>query len=73
MAKGSKGKGYLNLGYLASVILAIIPITNLLLGVYSRFTKKNLPGAIFNILLFPLFWVIDLICIVIYRKLKFLI
>ncbi|HKL94467.1 MAG TPA: hypothetical protein VJZ69_04210 [Clostridia bacterium] len=71
MAK-SGGSGYLGTGHLLSIILAIIPITSLILGIVVRFQKKKYLGAILNFILFPLFWLIDLITIVLNNKLSFL-
>lgn len=69
----NKSSGYLGQGKIVSIILAIIPITNLILGIVIRFQKKNYLGVILNILIFPLFWIVDLICMVLYNKLKFLV
>ncbi|HHX79541.1 MAG TPA: hypothetical protein GX692_00545 [Acholeplasmataceae bacterium] len=68
-----KSKGYFGLGYLVSIILAIIPITNLLFGVVIRLDKKKVLLAILNILIFPLFYLVDLISIIINNRLKYLI
>lgn len=70
MAK--KSKGYFGMGKLLSIILAIIPITNLILGIVIRIQNKKYLGVILNILLAPLFWIVDLVCIVLYNELKFI-
>lgn len=62
MAK--KSGGYLGLGWVVSVILAIIPITNIILGVIARVQKKNILGVVLNIILCPIFWIIDLVTII---------
>ncbi|MGI6768783.1 MAG: hypothetical protein ACOX43_06865 [Bacilli bacterium] len=68
-----KSKGYFGLGYLVSIILAIIPITNLLFGVVIRLDKKRVLLALLNILIFPLFYLVDLISIIINNRIKYLI
>ena len=69
MAK--KGKAYLGLDWLVSVILAIIPVTNIVLGVVTRFQRGKLIPAIFNILLAPLFYIVDLVTIIFSKDLTF--
>jgi len=68
-----KGKGYFGLGYVLSIILAIIPVTNLIFGIISRIEKKKVLHAVLNILVFPLFYVVDLVSIILNNKLKYLI
>lgn len=68
-----KNKTYLNQPYLISVILAIIPITNVILGILHRLQKGKLVLAILNLLLAPLFWIVDLVSVVLNNKLKYLV
>lgn len=69
-----KNKAYLKQDYIVSIILAIIPITNIILGVIFRLGKKNnLLLVLLNILIFPLFWLIDLISVILHNDLKYLI
>ncbi|MDD4839438.1 MAG: hypothetical protein PHE93_02035 [Clostridia bacterium] len=70
MAKS--GKGYFNVGYILSVILAIIPVTSVILGILVRIQNKQYLGAILNFLLAPLFYIVDLITIILSNKLSFL-
>ena len=74
MAKKSSksSKGYFGLGHLVSIILAIIPVTNIIFGIVTRLTRGKILGAILNIFLFPLFWIVDLITIIVSNKLTFL-
>lgn len=67
MAK-SKSSGYFGLGWIISIILAIIPITNIVFGIVIRAQRRNIIGVILNIILFPIFYLIDLITIIICKK-----
>jgi len=52
--------------------LAIIPITSLICGIITRAQRGNILGLILNILIFPLFWIIDIITIIVNNKISFL-
>lgn len=71
MAKSSKG--YFGLGWLISVILAIIPITNIILGIVTRLQKGKLVLAVLNFFLFFIFYFVDLFSILLNKKLDWLI
>lgn len=47
-----------------TILLAIIPITNVVLGVITRVERKNWLGVVLNILLCPIFWLLDLVTII---------
>ena len=68
MAKKSTGASY-GFGRILNIILAIIPITNLILGVVKRAEKKNWLGVVLNIVLFFIFFWVDLVSIILYDKL----
>ena len=70
MAKSSASYGF---GRVPNIILAIIPFTNVILGIVKRAQKKNWLGVILNLVLAPLFWLIDLITVLLYDKLIVLI
>ena len=57
-------------GRIINIILAIIPITNIILGVVKRAEKKNWLGVILNIVLFFIFYWVDLITIILYDDLR---
>ena len=57
-------------GRIINIILAIIPITNIILGVVKRAEKKNWIGVILNIVLFFIFYWVDLITIILYDDLR---
>ena len=64
MAK-KKAADYFGLGYLVSVILAIIPITSLILGVVTRIKEGKIVAGILRILLgWNIIWICDLILMI---------
>ena len=71
MAKSS-GASY-GFGRILDIILAIIPFTSLILGIFTRVKRKNILGAVLNFFLFPLFWLVDLITVVLNGKLTLLV
>jgi len=64
--------------WIINLILAIIPITNLLFGVVTRFLRGNLLWGVIQlicmILVFGLivFWIIDLVSMILHKDLKYL-
>jgi hypothetical protein len=68
-----KSGGYMNLGYVISIILAIIPITNFIFGLIERISNKSYLLAVLNFFIFPLFWLVDLVSIILNNKLKYLV
>jgi hypothetical protein len=70
MAKSS-AKAYLGLDWIVSLILAIIPFTNVVLGVITRVQRNNLLMAILNIVLAPIFYIIDLVSIILNKDLVY--
>lgn len=71
MAKKSS-KAYFGLGWVVSLILAIIPVTNLIFGIVTRAMRGNILGLILNIILAPVFYIIDLVTIIIKKDLTVL-
>ncbi len=58
----AKKSDYFGLGYLVSVILAIIPITSWILGFVTRFLEgKILAGIVRLIFGWNIIWILDLI------------
>lgn len=70
MAKSSTG--YFGLSWLISLILAIIPFTNIICGIITRAQNNNLIGLILNIVLAPVFYVIDLVTMIVFKKVTIL-
>ena len=62
-------KAYLGLEWIVSLILAIIPITNIVLGIVTRIERENWLGAILNFFFAPIFWIIDLVTIIVHKDL----
>ena len=71
MAKTNKA--YLKQTQLISLILAIIPITNVILGIVYRLQKGKLILAVLNFFLSPIFYVVDLVSVVLNNDLKYLV
>lgn len=67
----AKKRAYFGLDWIISVILAILP-TNVLLGIIVRITRENWLGVLLNIILFPIFYIIDLVTIIVSKDLTVL-
>ncbi|MBO4472699.1 MAG: hypothetical protein J5765_02700 [Clostridia bacterium] len=61
MAAKKKSYGF---DRIINLILAIIPITNIILGIVKRVQFKSYIGAILNFFLAPVFYVVDLITVI---------
>ena len=68
----AKTKGYFNLGWLISLILAIIPITNIIFGILTRLDKGKIILAVLNFFLFFIFYWVDLIGMILNKRIKWL-
>ena len=66
MAK--KSSDYFGLGYIVSLILAIIPFTAWLLGVVTRFQEGKIVAGIIRIFGGWLIWILDLICMILNHR-----
>lgn len=61
----AKSSDYFGLGYLVSVILAIIPVTAWILGALTRFSEGKIVAGIIRLVFgFTIVWVIDLIMMI---------
>ncbi len=62
----AKSRGdYFGLGRLVSIILAIIPITALVLGAITRFSEGKILAGILRILLgWNIIWIVDLVLMI---------
>ncbi len=65
-------KGYFGMAWILNLIMAIIPVTNIILGIVIRAMRRNYLGAVLNLILAPIFYVIDLITILFTNDLKLL-
>ena len=70
MAKKKKAsKDYFGLGYLVSVILAIIPVTALILGFLTRLKEGHIFCALFRLITgWNVIWLLDLVCMIVSGK-----
>ena len=68
---GKRVRAYFGLGWILSIIFAILP-TNVIFGIITRAFRGKILGLILNIIFAPVFYVIDLISIIIFRDLKIL-
>ena len=68
----TKKKNSYGFGRIVNLILAIIPITNLILGIVKRIQNKSYIGAILNFFLAPLFYIVDLITVIVADEIKLL-
>lgn len=67
MAKSTRD--YFNLGYLVSLILAIIPITSWLLGAITRLKEgKYVAGIIRIVFGWNIIWILDIIFMIVNHK-----
>ncbi len=64
----AKRTDYFGMGYLISVILAIIPITSWILGILTRFSEGKIVAGLIRIFFgFNIIWICDLILMIISR------
>ena len=71
MASKKSTKAYFGLDWVISIILAILP-TNVICGIVTRIMRENWLGLVLNIVLAPLFYIIDLVTIIAFRDLTIL-
>ena len=70
-SRKSSQKAYFGLDWIISLILAILP-TNILCGIITRIMRQNWLGLVLNIVLAPLFYIIDLVTIIVHKDLTIL-
>ena len=67
MAKSKKD--YFGFGYIASLILAIFPITSWICGAITRFQEKKLVAGLIRLIFgFSIVWILDIICMILNKK-----
>lgn len=64
-------KRYFGLSWVVCLILAILP-TNIICGIITRAQRGNILGVILNIILAPIFYIIDLVTMIIARDITIL-
>ncbi|MBE5736156.1 MAG: hypothetical protein E7356_02205 [Clostridiales bacterium] len=65
-------KRYFGLSWVVCLILAIIPITSWILGTVTRFQRGNILGGVLNIFFGFIFWVIDLVTMIVKKDITVL-
>lgn len=61
----AKSSDYFGLGYIVSIILAIIPVTAWILGALTRFSEGKIVAGIIRLVFgFTLVWIVDLIMMI---------
>ncbi len=62
-------RDYFGLGYILSVILAIIPVTSWILGFMTRFLEGKIIAGIVRIFFgFNIIWICDIISMILRKK-----
>lgn len=65
----AKKSDYFGLGYLISLILAIIPVTSWICGAITRLQEGNVVAFLIRIIFgFNIVWILDLIFMVLNKK-----
>ncbi len=65
----AKKSDYFGLGYIVSLILAIIPVTSWLLGAVTRFTEGKIVAGILRLLLgWNVIWILDIVFMVLNHR-----
>ena len=65
----AKKGDYFGLGYLVSLILAIIPVTSWLCGAITRLQEGNIVAFLIRIIFgFNIVWILDLVFMVLNKK-----
>ncbi len=73
MAKKKRKSDYLGLSYIVSVILAIIPITSVILGIVVRFQESTVAGLVRLLIAVTgvgagILWVVDLVLMILNKS-----
>ena len=60
---------YFGLGYIVSLILAIIPVTSWILGAITRFSEgKIVAGLLRLVFVFNMVWLVDLVLMIVKKS-----
>lgn len=68
----ASSKRYFGLDWIVCLILAIIPITSVVCGIVTRVQRGAWLGAILNFFLCPIFWIVDLVTMIVKKDITFL-
>lgn len=72
MAKGKTNTYWFGPSWIVAIILAIIPIVNWVLGFVHRLVRGNLLGAVVYLFFGGILGFVDLITIILFKKIIFL-
>ena len=65
-------KRYFGLSWIVCLILAIIPVTSIICGVITRAQRGAWLGLILNLIFCPVFWIIDLVTMILSKDITVL-
>ncbi len=68
----ASSKRYFGLDWVVCLILAIIPVTSIVCGIVTRIQRGKWLGAILNFILCPLFWIVDIVTMILNKDITFL-
>lgn len=68
----ASSKRYFGLSWIVCLILAIFPLTSVVCGIITRVQRGHIIGAILNFLVCPLFWIIDLVTMILSKDITVL-
>ena len=68
----ASSKRYFGFDWIVCLILAIIPITSVVCGIVTRVQRGAWLGAILNFFLCPIFWIVDLVTMIVKKDITFL-
>ena len=60
---------YFGLSYIASIILAIIPVTSWILGAITRFSEGKIVAGLLRLIFgFNIVWIVDLVLMIVKKS-----
>ncbi len=60
---------YFGLGYIVSLILAIIPVTSWILGAITRFSEGKIVAGLLRLIFgFNIVWIVDLVLMIVKKS-----
>ena len=67
----ASSKRYFGLSWLVCLILAIIPPTSIICGIITRVQRGHVIAAIFNFILCPVFYIADIVTMILNKDITF--
>lgn len=68
----ASSKRYFGLSWVVCLILAIFPVTSIVCGIITRIQRGHILGAVLNLVLCPIFYVVDLVTMIVSRDITIL-